>query len=56
MEDFDRYALLTLGERKDREDLGCSMTVLVLIDSRAGELSAALFLKAVSRRRALSEL
>lgn len=36
MEDSDRYALLISGERKDRADLGCSMIVFVLIDSREG--------------------
>lgn len=56
MKDSDRDALLILGERKDRAVLGCSMTVFVLTDSRGGELSPALFLKAASRRRALSEL
>lgn len=59
MKDSDRYALLILRERKDgeEEDFGCSVTVFVLTDSRAGELSAALLLKAASRRRrALSKL
>lgn len=44
-------ALLILEEREDREDLVCSMT-----DSRAVELSPALFLQTASRRRALSKL
>lgn len=58
MKDSDRYALLILRERKDREeeDFGCSMIVFVLTDGRAGELSAALLLKAASRRRPLSKL